>query len=58
MCLVQIFEQHLGNYYHCVLKVLTRGWRGEMAQWLRDLSALPEVISSIPSNHMVVHNHL
>jgi hypothetical protein len=31
---------------------------GEMAQWLRALSALPEVLSSIPSNHMVAHNHL
>ena len=28
---------------------------GEMAQQLR---ALPEVLSSIPSNRMVVHNHL
>jgi hypothetical protein len=31
---------------------------GEMAQWLRALSALPEVLSSNPSNHMVAHNHL
>jgi hypothetical protein len=31
---------------------------GKMAQWLRELTALPEVLSSIPSNHMVVHNHL
>jgi hypothetical protein len=31
---------------------------GELAQWLRALSALPEVLSSIPSKHMVVHNHL
>jgi len=31
---------------------------GEMAQWLRALTALPEVLSSIPSNHMVAHNHL
>jgi hypothetical protein len=30
---------------------------GEMAQWLRTLTALPEVLSSIPSYHMVVHNH-
>jgi hypothetical protein len=30
----------------------------EMAQWLRALTALPEVLSSIPSNHMVAHNHL
>jgi hypothetical protein len=26
---------------------------GEMAQWLRALTALPEVLRSIPSNHMV-----
>jgi hypothetical protein len=31
---------------------------GEMAQWLRILTALPEVLSSIPTNHMVAHNHL
>jgi hypothetical protein len=30
----------------------------EMAQQLRPLTALPEVLSSIPSNHMVAHNHL
>jgi hypothetical protein len=29
-----------------------------MAQWLRALTALPEVLSLIPSNHMVAHNHL
>ena len=31
---------------------------GEMAQRLRALTALPEVLSSIPSNTMVAHNHL
>jgi hypothetical protein len=31
---------------------------GEMVQWLRALTAVPEVPSSIPSNHMVAHNHL
>jgi hypothetical protein len=31
---------------------------GEMAQRLRALTALPEVLSSIPSHHMVAHNHL
>jgi hypothetical protein len=31
---------------------------GEMAQQLRALTALPEVLSSIPRNHMVAHNHL
>jgi hypothetical protein len=30
---------------------------GEMAQQLRALTALPEVLSSIPSKHMVAHNH-
>ena len=29
-----------------------------MAQCLRALTALPEVLSSISSNHMVAHNHL
>jgi hypothetical protein len=29
---------------------------GEMAQWLRALSTLPEVLSSNPSNHMVAHD--
>ena len=31
---------------------------GEMAQWLRALTAFPEDLSSIPRNHMVSHNHL
>jgi hypothetical protein len=31
---------------------------GEMAQLLGALTALPEVLSSIPSNHTVAHNHL
>jgi hypothetical protein len=35
-----------------------RGGAGQMAQQLRELTALPEVLSSIPSNHMVAHNHL
>jgi hypothetical protein len=33
-------------------------WAGEMAQQLRALAVLPEILSSIPSNHMVAHNHL
>jgi hypothetical protein len=31
---------------------------GEMAQQLRALTALPEFLSSVPSNHMVAYNHL
>jgi hypothetical protein len=30
---------------------------GEMAQQLRAVTALLEVLSSNPSNHMVAHNH-
>ena len=30
---------------------------GEMAQQVRALTALPKVLSSIPSNHTVAHNH-
>jgi hypothetical protein len=33
-------------------------WAGEMVQQLRALTALPEVLSSSPSNYMVAHNHL
>ena len=31
---------------------------GEMVQRLRALAALPEVLSSIPSNHKMAHDHL
>jgi hypothetical protein len=42
-----------------IIKSVTEGWRErEMAQWLKALTALPEVLSLIPSNHMVAHNHL
>ena len=34
------------------------GGTGEMAQRLRALTALPKVLSSNSSNHMVAHNHL
>jgi hypothetical protein len=40
----------------CFLQV--DSWAGEMAQRLRALTALPEDLSSIPSHHMVAHNHL
>jgi hypothetical protein len=40
-----------------VLRSLDQG-AGEMAQQLRALAVLPEVLGSIPSNHMVTHNHL
>jgi hypothetical protein len=40
-----------------LIKKLNSG-AGEMAQRLRALAVPPEVLSSIPSNHMVAHNYL
>ena len=63
-------EEHLNGFIRSVKTVLYRHnfqklscielWfrAGEMAQRLRTLTALPEVLSSNPSNHMVAHNHL
>ena len=31
---------------------------GEMAEWVRTLTALLKILSSNPSNYMVAHNHL
>jgi hypothetical protein len=39
------------------LKFSYGGWRDGSAV-KKALTALPEILSSIPSNHMVVHNHL
>jgi hypothetical protein len=50
---------HLHLFYssnHLVLKFLN--WAGKMAQQLRALTVLPEILSSIPRNQMVAHNHL
>ena len=40
------------------LEAPARGLAGEMAQQLRALTALPVVLNSVPSNHMVAYNHL
>jgi len=47
---------HIKEGFCNITKVELRA--GEMAQRLRALAALPEVLSSNPSNHMVAHNHL
>jgi hypothetical protein len=55
-----VLERNLGivqNMSSTAFKIWTSG-AGEMAQWLRALIALPEVLSSIPRNHVVAHNHL
>jgi len=38
-----------------MMPIRQQRWTGEMAQWLRAPTALPEVLSSIPSNHIVAH---
>jgi hypothetical protein len=43
------------SFIVCLLKSTSRA--GEMAQWLRAPTALPEVLNSNPSNHMVAYNH-
>ena len=43
-----------------VIKVsirITADWAGEMAQRVKALTALPKILSSNPSNHMVAHSH-
>jgi hypothetical protein len=48
------------KYTHCIQrleKILTLDGVVEMAQRLRALAALPEVLSSIPSND-IYHDHL
>jgi hypothetical protein len=45
--------------YETGMFLRSRQWRaGEMALWLSAPTALPEVLSSLPSNHMVARNHL
>jgi hypothetical protein len=48
--------RHTRTGHQNLLQMTVRS--GEMAQWLRARTALPEVLSSIPSNHVVAHNHL
>jgi hypothetical protein len=49
-----------GYYRPIHLEAFKKDWKetGEMAQQLRVLTVLLEVLSSIPSNHRVAHNHL
>jgi hypothetical protein len=49
------YHTHKINIRIFLKKVMWRA--GEMAQWLRALTALPKILSSNPSNHMVAHNH-
>jgi len=54
--------QHLYNCHSLSicsvkLKKKIKMGAGERAQQLRAVTALPEVLSSNPSNHVVAHNH-
>ena len=53
--LEMVFSRNVEKMKHWVRKV---PGAGEMAQQLRALTTLPEVLSLIPSNHMVAHNQL
>jgi hypothetical protein len=46
--------EDLEERQHCIRKLQ----RLKMAQRIRALAAPPKVLSSIPSTHMVAHNHL
>jgi hypothetical protein len=46
------------NFWYKVCYTESAQGAGELAQRLRALTALPKAMSSIPSNHMVAHNHL
>ena len=48
------FKTSLGYIARPCLKKIEKGGPREMAQWLRALAALPEDLSSILSNHMVI----
>jgi len=46
------------DFIQCIYDLKSILGAGEVAQQLRTLTALPEVLSSNPSNHVVVHSHL
>jgi hypothetical protein len=60
ICTTLPLHQGSGNILEEETKSIKAGgwWVGEMAQQLRALAALPVLLSSIPSNHVVNHNYL
>jgi hypothetical protein len=54
-CIVNLFQ----DFCHEMLDLKGEGKGLERwLKWLRALTAFPEVLSSIPSNYKVTHNHL
>jgi hypothetical protein len=61
VCIYTHIDTHIHictHIYMCVCIYIYIYGARKMAQWLRALSVLPVVSSSIPSNHIVAHNHL
>jgi hypothetical protein len=54
MMMIEDFKTDISNS----LKEMQENRAEEMAQSLKAFSALPKVMISIPSNHMVAHNYL
>jgi hypothetical protein len=55
----ELIQAHTDTEHLIVIMVFKNGSRaGEMVQLLRALTALPKVLSSNPSNHMMAHNYL
>jgi hypothetical protein len=57
---IQVGKDKMGTILLSTIKASNKKHfrAGEMTQWLRALTVLPEVLSSIPSNYMVVYGHL
>ena len=53
-----VFRALVSSGHAMVCFYICAAGAGEMAQQLRALTALPEILSSNPSSHMVAHNHL
>jgi hypothetical protein len=56
---IEVMHGHFLSPNLKTLLVIRKLFKGaeEMAQQLRALTALPKVLSSNPSNHIVAHNH-
>lgn len=56
LIMISFLSNFHSTYQKSLIKYHSRS--GEMAQGLRAMAALPEILNSIPSNHMMPLNHL
>jgi len=54
----QIKKQRQDKKWNQPITLKTSNPGQEISQWLRALTAFPTVLSSIPRNYSVTHNHL